>query len=271
MITLLGLPWDRSSSFETGAAAGPAAIRAALWHESSNTWNEQGHDLGAPGALRDAGDVSVGEDPAGAREAIERAVSGLLEAGERPILLGGDHSVTYPVLRAVAARHEGLTVVHVDAHGDLYDQFPPGPPGTGDRYSHACPFARVMEDGLAARLIQVGVRTLSGHQREQAARFGVEVYGLAQLADAPLRALRGPIYVSLDLDGLDPAFAPGVSHPEPGGLSTAEVVRLLHTLPAGAVVGADVVELNPRRDIRDLTARVGAKLVKEVYGRMLAP
>ncbi|MGE3274683.1 MAG: agmatinase [Vicinamibacterales bacterium] len=265
MIVLLGLPWDQSSSSACGAADAPPAIRDALWADSSNACNERGDDLAAPGALRDAGDLRATGEAADVRAAIEAAVDGLLAAGERPILLGGDHSVTYPVLRAFKRHHQGLTIVHVDAHGDLYDRYPPG---SGDRYSHACPFARIMEEGLAARLIQLGVRTLTAHQREQAARFGVEIFGPARWQEAPLADLEGPIYVSLDLDGLDPACAPGVSHPEPGGLTTAEVVRILHSLRPGSVVGADVVELNPHRDIRDLTARVAAKLVKELYGAM---
>ena len=135
-------------------------------------------------------------------------------------------------------------------------------PGQMDRYSHACPFARVMEDGLTARLVQVGVRTLTPHLAAQAARFGVEVYGMDRWRTAPVEALPGPLYVSLDLDGLDPAFAPGVAHPEPGGLSTRDVVDLLHRIRA-PIAGIDIVEYNPRFDHRDLTARVAAKLLKE--------
>lgn len=254
--TLLGLPWDGSSSFLRGAAGAPPLIREALRSPSSNAWSETGVD--ALARLDDAGDVRMPEAPADARAAIERGVAGLVAAEKRPLCLGGDHSVTYPILRAVAPRHPGLTIVHVDAHGDVYDEF------EGDRYSHACPFARVMEEGLAVRLIQIGVRTLNDHQRAQARRFGAEQFGMDRWEEAPLEALQGPVYVSLDLDALDPAFAPGLSHPEPGGLSTAELVRVLHRLDGVAIVGADVVEYNPSLDIRDLTARVAAKLIKEL-------
>jgi agmatinase len=255
---LLGLPYDAASSFARGAAEAPAAIRRALASPSSNTWGERGVDAWT--RLEDGGDVAVPQEPAAARAAIQAAVTDVLARDRRPLCLGGDHSVSYPALRAVAAAHPGVTVVHVDAHGDLYDEF------EGDRYSHACPFARVMEEGLAGRLIQIGVRTLNDHQRAQASRFGVEQFGMDQWAGAPLDRLQGPVYVSLDLDALDPAFAPGVSHPEPGGLSVRELVSLLHRLGGVEVVGADVVEYNPRLDLRDLTARVAAKLIKELAG-----
>lgn len=271
-LALLGLPWDRSSSFERGAAAAPPHIRRALWSPSTNSATEAGVAI-EPDTLDDRGDLRLPDDPAAARQVIEAGVAGLLADGRVPLLLGGDHSVTYPILRAFRARRPA-TVLHVDAHGDLYDGFPAFEPdgesarlrpipGQRDRYSHACPFARAMEEGLIGRLVQVGVRTQTAHLRAQAARFGVEVYGMERWAEAPVEALEGPVYVSLDLDGLDPAFAPGVAHPEPGGLSTRDVVALLHRLRA-PVAGGDVVELSPRNDVRDLTARVAAKLLKEL-------
>jgi agmatinase len=262
---LVGVPWDASSSFERGAALGPPAIRRALWSPSTNSSTEAGVAVEAE-RLDDRGDLVLPEDAAAARAAIEAAVRAVLSDGGVPIVLGGDHSITYPVLRAFCDRPVA-TILHVDAHGDLYDEFPlPGPgeaPGRGDRYSHACPFARIMEDGLTSRLAQVGIRTVTPHLRTQAARFGVEVYGMDRFRETPVEALPGPLYVSLDLDGLDPAFAPGVAHPEPGGLSTRDVVELIHRIHA-PIAGADIVELNPRHDVRELTARVAAKLLKEL-------
>ncbi len=265
-LALIGLPWDGSSSFQRGAAAAPRAIRAALWSPSTNSSTELGTAI-EPETFNDVGDVALTSDPQDARAAIAAAVSGVLSRGEVPFSLGGDHSVTYPVLRAFRAVGP-VTILHVDAHGDLYDQFPlpdpalpHGPPG--DRFSHACPFARIMEEGLCRRLVQVGIRAMTPHLAAQARRFGVEVHTPDGCADVAVEALDGPLYVSLDLDGLDPAFAPGVSHPEPGGLSVRDVVRLLHRLQA-PIVGADIVELNPQNDVRDLTARVAAKLLKEL-------
>ena len=263
--SLVGIPYDEGSSFLRGAARAPALIREALRSPASNSWSEGGVDTGAPGALEDAGDLALPATPAEARVAIEAGIRALLRGGRSPIALGGDHSVTYPILRGVAPEYPGLTVLHFDAHPDLYDEF------QGDRFSHACPFSRVMEEGLAGRLVQVGVRTVNAHQRAQAERFGAEVLDMRAWASGARPDLRGgPLYVSVDVDALDPAFAPGVSHREPGGLSVRELLSVLQA-PSGPIVGADVVEFNPDQDPLGLTAPVCAKLVKELAGRMLAP
>jgi arginase len=262
-VTLFGIPWDGSSSFQRGAAEAPEAIRQALRSPSSNTWNERGDDLAAADVLVDAGDLSLPQDPGDARAAIEQAVRERLRDGRRLLLLGGDHSITYPVLRAFGGRAESPTVLHLDAHADLYDQL------DGDRFSHASPFARVMEEGLAARLIQVGIRTLNAHQRAQASRLRAETLGADRWRDvvALLARVRGALYVSIDLDVLEPMLAPGVSHPEPGGLTVRDVLEILAAIRT-PVIGADIVEYNPRNDLRDLTARVAAKFVKELVGVM---
>jgi arginase len=273
-MTLIGLPYDASSSFQRGAAAAPAAIRRALASASSNLWTEGLVDLGAPGVLGDAGDVDVGdgEDGAAARAAIERGVAAVLAGGGggggRPIALGGDHSVTYPALRAVRRAHpRGLAVVQFDAHPDLYDAF------EGDRHSHASQMARAMEEGLADRLVQVGIRTMNGHQRAQADRFGVEVVDVRTWSRGAALAERlvfdVPVYVTFDVDALDPAFAPGVSHREPGGLTVRQALDAIHAIRAPALAAADVVELNPSNDVNGVTAMVCAKVVKELAGRML--
>ncbi len=256
--TLIGLPYDASSSYHRGPAQAPAAIREALHCDSTNAWTEALQDLSG---LADAGDLPLPAGPE-ARELIERGIRDLLDRGGVPLALGGDHSVTYPILRALGPRHPGLTILHFDAHPDLYQAF------EGDPHSHACPFARIMEDGLAARLVQVGIRTMNGHQRQQADRFGVEVIDMRAWEAGVRPQLQGPLYVSIDLDAFDPAFAPGVSHREPGGLSSREVLTLLQALP-GPLVGADVVEFNPGHDPLGLTGPLCAKLVKELVSRMI--
>lgn len=261
-VALLGVPWDEHSSFRRGAALAPPAIRAALRSPSTNLSTEWGLDLGGDPRFTDAGDLEI-PSGAGALEAIQRGAARVLDSGARVLALGGDHAVTYPVLRAQAAHHPGLTVVHLDAHPDLYDVF------EGDRLSHACPFARILEERLASRLVQVGIRTLNVPQRTQAERFGVERIEMKDWRPDAAVTADGPVYVSIDLDVLDPAFVPGVSHPEPGGLSVREVIGFLHRL-RGRVVGADVVELNPTQDPGGATARVAAKLVKELASRILA-
>jgi agmatinase len=198
------------------------------------------------------------------RERVDAAVSALVRAGRRPIILGGDHSITYPVVHAVRRHYPRLALLHFDAHPDLYDEF------EGDRHSHACPFARIMEAGAADRLVQVGIRTMNAHQRAQADRFGVEVVFMRDWTDAFTPVFRDPVYVSIDLDVLDPAYAPGVSHREPGGLSVRQLLGVLQRMQ-GAIVGADVVEFNPLNDPVGLTGPVCAKIVKELAARMLAP
>jgi arginase len=265
MPTLLGIPLDVNSSYLRGPAEAPAKIREALSSDASNQWTELGVDLGAAGAFADAGDLrlsnsreKVGDDFA----EIERAVGDLLEKGERPVALGGDHSVTYPVLKAFARRHPDLTIIHFDAHPDLYDEF------DGSRVSHACPFARIMEARLAKRLVQLGIRTMNGQQREQAARFGVEVVEMRALPAYDRLRVHGPVYISFDLDVLDPAFAPGISHREPGGMTVREAIAHLHAIE-GNIVGADLVEFNPMQDVSGMTATVAAKILKEILGKMI--
>lgn len=253
---LIGLPTDCNSSFTRGPAAAPMAIRAALWSDRGNLAAEDGQEIGHDFLLEDRGDLPLTETPAD--DAIIRsAVAESLKAGAIPLLLGGDHAVSFPVVEAIAARHGPVNILHFDAHPDIYDDF------EGNPRSHASPFARILEAGHCRRLVQVGIRTLNRHCRQQAERFGVEIVPIADFAPGKVPVLDGPLYISLDLDGIDPSEAPGVSHPEPGGLRTREVLAVLHAQTA-KIVGADVVELNPRFDSNDRTAILAAKLVREV-------
>lgn len=260
-LTLIGLPYDADSSFLRGAAGAPRVIREALASPASNAWSEALLEVVTDDVLGDAGDLALPPDGE-ARGLIEQGIRQILDRGDVPLALGGDHSVTYPILRALGPRHPGLTILHVDAHPDLYKAF------EGNRYSHACPFARIMEEGLAHRLVQVGIRTMNGHQRAQAERYGVEVIDMRAWEAGVRPKVAGPLYVSIDLDGFDPSVAPGVSHREPGGLSARDVIGLLQGLP-GPLVGADVVEFNPEQDATGITAALCAKLVKELASRFL--
>lgn len=258
--TLLGLPYDAASSFVRGPAHAPPKIREALHSIAGNSWTEALVDIAAPGVMRDAGDVDFwrSDDP---HQAIEQAIELVIAAGGSPISVGGDHSVTYTILRALRPYHARLTILQIDAHPDLYDEF------EGNRLSHASPFARIMEAALADHLVQVGIRTMTGHQRSQAERFGVDVIDMRAWYAGARPSLDGPLYLSIDLDGIDPAFAPGVSHPEPGGLSVRDVIAIIQQTQ-GSLVGADVVECNPNVDPTGLTSSVAAKLVKELVASM---
>lgn len=255
-VSLLGIPHDENSSFLRGPAQAPPLIRAELNSDCYGGSSELGVDV--LGALNDLGDLTFGAgDP---WEAITEAVA----AAPGPVMcLGGDHAVTWPILRAIARRRGPVSILHIDAHPDLYEAFQDNP------RSHASPFTRIMEEGLARRLVQVGLRAIHPDHRAQFARFGVEAIEARDCFPLPKLKFEGPVYISLDLDGLDPACAPGVSHREPGGLTTRQVIALIQSLDA-PIVGADLVEYNPRCDLNGMTATVAAKLVKEMVGMMVA-
>ncbi|HIJ16691.1 MAG TPA: agmatinase [Thermoplasmata archaeon] len=258
-IALLGVPYDDQSSFARGSAKAPPLIRAAWHSESTNKYSED-LTLIDDSLVWDAGDIGFGpgEDPF---SVIEREVGSLLDKGLRPICLGGDHSVSYPIVKAIAGRHRNLSILHFDAHPDLYQDY------EGNRFSHACPFARIMEDGLAKRLVQVGIRSMTRHQLGQAERFGVEMIDMRSWDDDKIFNFAGPVHISFDIDALDPAFAPGVSHRQPGGLSTRQAINLIQKFE-GTVVGADIVEFNPDLDVPGMTDAVCAKVLKEIAARM---
>lgn len=260
-LALLGIRYDDNSSFTKGAADAPPQIRAAFRSEAWNLWSETGIDLGGENVFFDAGDI---EAVSGTEmfSLIEESVHTLINDELFPICLGGDHSITYPIIRAFSRKYKELAVLHFDAHPDLYDEY------DGSRHSHACPFARIMEDGLVTRLVQVGIRTINQHQQEQATRFRSEIYEMKSWKDDLSLTFDTPVYISFDVDALDPAFAPGVSHREPGGLSTRQAINVIQNL-RGKVVGADIVEFNPRMDPLHITGTVSAKLLKEIAAKML--
>lgn len=262
VIHLIGLPTDQNSSFERGAALAPPAIRAALWSDRGNLSAQSGHEIGTDIALKDLGDLPLSDVDCAADDAmIMGAVTEAMDERAIPLLLGGDHAVTYPIVAALSARHGPLNILHFDAHPDLYADF------EGNPRSHASPFARILEAGHATRIVQVGIRTLNRHCREQAERFGVEILPILNFEAALVPVLEGPLYISIDLDGIDPSEAPGVAHPEPGGLTVREVLSIIANQRA-QIVGADIVELNPARDVNDITAIVAAKLVRELAAQI---
>ncbi|CAL5331420.1 unnamed protein product [Camellia sinensis] len=267
--SLLGIPLGHNSSFLQGPAFAPPRIREAIWCGSTNATTEEGKELNDPRVLTDVGDVPVqeirdsGVDDDRLMNTISESVKLVMEQDPlRPLVLGGDHSISYPVVKAVSEKLGGpVDILHLDAHPDIYHCF------EGNKYSHASSFARIMEGGYARRLLQVGIRSITSEGREQGKRFGVEQFEMRSfskdryfLENLKLGEGVKGVYISVDVDCLDPAFAPGVSHIEPGGLSFRDVLNILHNLQAD-VVAADVVEFNPQRDTVDgMTAMVAAKL-----------
>jgi len=261
-VAIVGVPYDEQSSFMKGPAKAPPKIREAFNSDSTNKCTESGLDLSQQSNFYDLGNLEL-KKGLNALGYIEHIYQELLDNQVKVLSLGGDHAVTLPVIQAYEKYFPDLNILHFDAHPDLYDEF------EGNRYSHACPFARIMEEGLIKKLFQVGIRTMTPHQQKQADRFNVTVIDMKSWPKG-LSKLRftGPLYISLDLDALDPAYAPGVSHLEPGGLRTRDVISVIQQVKA-PIVGADIVELNPMRDINGMTAMVAAKLLKELADKML--
>ncbi|GAB5399829.1 MAG: agmatinase [Aureisphaera sp.] len=255
-ICIQGIQFDEKSSYQRGPRLAPPLIRKALHSGSYNYVAENGISVDSP-AIVDKGDFEISD-----YFEIETITKNHVAAGHKILTLGGDHSITFPIIKAYQSQYPKLDILQIDAHSDLYHEY------EGDPYSHACPFARIMENKLAIRLVQVGIRALTPHQQEQAHKYHVEIHEMKGLDLSQGFRFENPLYVSIDLDGIDPAFAPGVSHHEPGGLSSRQVINLLHDLDA-EIVGADIVEYNPNKDFQDMTAFLAAKLMKELLGLML--
>jgi len=259
-IELIGVPLDANSSYMRGAVGGPNAVVEALHCDSANLWTETGFDLSEK--IKDKRLLELGDSPA-ALEQIQRAAFEAGKSDSKPIFIGGDHSITYPLVKGMREAHGEFAILHFDAHPDCYDVF------DGNRLSHACPFSRIMEEGLCSRLVSVGIRTATEHQREQRERFGIEWLEMKERNEWPTISFDTPVYVTFDMDVLDPAFAPGVAHHEPGGMSTREVLDIIQAIDA-PIIGADIVEVNPDRDVNGVTAMVAAKILREIGGMMLA-
>ena len=259
---ILGVPFDDKSSFLKGAAGGPFAIRAASTSASINSFTELGVDLSEETVLVDLGDIEARGNFRKIFSSIEFKILEILEKPAVPIILGGDHSVTYPAVKAVARKFQSLDILHFDAHPDLYEEY------QGDPYSHACPFFRILEEGLVENLVQVGIRAATAQHRKQAEKFGVRMVEMKDIQEDMTLNFSNSVYISFDMDALDPAFAPGVSHCEPGGLSSRQVIQIIHALEA-SIVGLDVVELNPDKDVSGITASAAVKILMEVMGKIL--
>ncbi len=264
MIKVIGIPFDDNSSFLKGPALAPPRIRLMDTEGSANAFSEGGKEIRKGINYCDLGDISFEQkDAQSVYKRIKKVIQKELTITDKLICFGGDHSISFPIIEAfVEERYRNLHVLHLDAHGDLYDDFDNNP------FSHASPFARLMEKGILSSLTQVGIRTLTTHQKEQADRFGVKVHEIKNFSYDFLDTLQGPLYISLDLDVLDPAFAPGVSHHEPGGLTTRELLKIIQSISVHTV-GADIVEYNPIRDLNNMTAMVAYKLFKEIADKML--
>lgn len=253
VVAIVGAPFDGGSTFRRGARFGPAEIRWAS--HSLETYSPRTRADLAAIPFADLGDVALGADPASAVAAVRGALDTM---GAAPLVLGGDHLVTLGALQALAARHPGLWVVQLDAHTDLRDTYEEA------RLSHATVMRRAAEV-VGARIVQLGVRAGTAEEFAYAAQHLAWSSAATELPAQIAARLRGaPVYVTLDIDVLDPAIAPGTGNPEPLGASVADVLRALEALRGARIVGADVVEVAPPLDPSGRTAIVAAWLVREL-------
>ena len=270
-VTVLGLPFDTGVSYRPGARFGPAHVRA-----SSKLLRPYHPPLRvSPFAVQqvaDAGDLGINPFDIGeAVRTVERAADELCSAGSTLLALGGDHTVALPLLRSVARRHGPVAVVHFDAHLDTWDTY------FGAETTHGTPFRRASEEGLLdpRRCLHVGIRgPLYSEQdlsSDEVLGFQVihtddyQTRGLAHVVERMRARLGGgPVYVSVDIDVLDPAHAPGTGTPEAGGLTSRELLHSLRALAGLDVVGADVVEVAPAYDHAEITGIAAAHVAYEL-------
>ena len=271
-VALLGVPFDSGTSYRPGARLGPREIRA----QSSLIRPYSYFQKVAPFdrlSVVDAGDVDV--PPVGieqAHAAIEAGARRVFEAGARPIVAGGDHSISLPLLRAASAARGPLSLVQFDAHIDTWGDY------FGGKYFHGSPFRRAIEEGLidGSGYVQVGIRGPMYGEAEDFAfqkSHGVVTIDIGDVKQQGVDAtcerirsiVRGPVYVTFDIDSIDPAFAPGTGTPEVGGLSSYEAQQLLRGLAGLDIVAADVVEVAPQFDgPGQITALLAANLMFEL-------
>jgi len=250
-VVVIGVPFDATQSYRPGARLGPSAVRAALPNMEFYSL-ELGRSLEGL-SIGDAGDLEYTSDTASMLRYVEAAVSELAESGKVPAVVGGEHTITLASYRPFC----GATLVVFDAHLDMRDEI------YGLRTSHATFLRRLMES-CDMDIVHVGGRAFSSEELDFARSRGVSIYTVYELEDAR-KVLSGlgrsgtRIYVSLDMDALDPAFAPGVGNPEPGGVGSIDLLRLLASLDGAALAGFDVVELSPPYDQSGATSALAAK------------
>jgi agmatinase len=274
-IALVGIPFDGGTTYRPGARFGPSAVRQGSrllrpYHPELDTLPFE------RGQVVDAGDISCSPfDIEAAVAQIEAAADALLQGGGRVVAVGGDHTVALPLLRATAKRHGPLALVHFDAHLDTWDTY------FGQRFTHGTPFRRAWEEGLLLRdrSAHVGLRgPLYGRadlvddaamgflqvSTDDVARQGTD-HVISRLVE---RVGDAPLYVSVDIDVLDPAHAPGTGTPEAGGLTSRELLALLRGLDPLSIVGGDVVEVSPAYDHAEITAIAAAHVLYDLVTLM---
>jgi agmatinase len=268
-IALVGIPFDGGTTYRPGPRFGPRSIRVQSaiirpYHPVLKINPFERH------RIADYGDLSV--NPLSIEDTFRRIEKGLepvLRAGAKPVCVGGDHSVSLPILRAVAKQHGPVALIQFDAHSDTWDEY------FGCKYSHGTPFRRAIEEGLLREgsVLQVGLRgqvygddDFAFARRHKITMVTAEEFHRrgAPLVQRLLRKFRGkPVYITLDIDAVDPAFAPGTGTPQVGGLTSAQILELVRLLRGLRIVGCDLVEVSPPFDTGEITSLLAANLLFE--------
>ncbi len=261
--TIFGIPYDLESSYRPGARFAPDKIREASSVESINSFTEQGVDLATEAVISDIGNIEVTHNFEENVRNVESIIDSIISYGSIPVAIGGDHIITYMTVRAVSRHYDNLTLVYMDAHPDLYEIF------RGDRFSHACVVSRILDTGYikGENVYEIGIRSITREQKDRANRFGINIIPAWDFSPDKLEADR--VYLSVDIDVLDPAHAPGCGNPEPGGISTRDLLTFIHNIDA-EIVGMDLVEVVPAYDPSMITASAGAKIIMEVMGTIIS-
>jgi len=277
-IAIVGVPFDGGTSYRPGARLGPREIRA----QSSLIRPYNYFQKVAPFDVLNVADVGDIDAPPGrierCYEAVQSRIADISTSAARPIVIGGDHSISLPVLRALAKRHGPLGLVQFDAHVDTWDEY------FGGKYFHGTPFRRAIEEGLieGRRFVQVGIRgpmygedDFDFHRQHGITVVDIDAVkarGVDSVVDHVRKVATGPIYVTFDIDAVDPAFAPGTGTPEVGGLTSHEAQRLVRGLAGLPIVGADIVEVSPPFDgAGQITALLAANILFELVCAMARP
>lgn len=269
-IALLGIPFDGGTTYRPGPRFGPRHVRAQS--VLIRGWNPVLKvNPFAKYRIADYGDLSV--NPLSIEDTfdrVEQQMKPLHEIGTRCVSVGGDHSLSLPLLRAITKRHGPVGLIQFDAHNDLWDQY------FGSRYSHGTPFRRAIEEGLLLKgaFLQVGLRgqVYSEHDFDFAKKHKVKMItaeefhaGGIALFRRQLKAFRGkPVYITLDIDSVDPAYAPGTGTPQVGGFTSVQILELVRALRGLNIVGCDLVEVSPPYDTGEITSLLAANLLYEL-------
>ena len=275
-LTVLGVLWDHSSSFRKGSAEGPIYIRNATTSQLYNPFSENGFNIKSNWRIFDCGDVKINSNqPSDFIENIVTKIKPLHKQIQNYCFLGGDHLITYfsvsALLKAYTLNPKEVGLIYIDSHPDLYDKY------DNNMYSHACVVRCLIEKtGFSPENIcQLGIRASTPEQIKYIKEKNILVYTTKDLQEMPITTIISSIterfrnrvdkiYLSVDLDVLDPAFVPGIGNPEPGGLSTVELVRLIQNLYGLPITSFDLVEINPKYDLNNLTGFTAAKIMKEI-------